>query len=146
MAKEDSIERIIAQVRSLGRDEVAEIGDLPAIVHRHWRELRTGSVVLTQPQREHMFERHQETKDLLLDVVLAVIDPDEIHPDKDFPDRVVFWREIEGDATHWMRTVVVLDTTPPLQPSILTAWRTRQSEFRRQGRKVVPVWKREERI
>ena len=89
-----------------------------------------------------MLERHQETDELLLDVIKAVIDPDEIHPDKDFPDRVVFWRVIEGDASHFMRTVVVLDTTPPLQPSILTAWRTRQSEFRRQGRHVTPIWKR----
>lgn len=146
MAADESVEQIAQRVRLLEREEVVEIGDLPVVVHQFWRGLRTGRVVFTQPQREHMFQRHQETRALLLDVIWAVIDPDEIHPDKDFSDRVVFWRALEGDSTHWMRTVVVLDTTPPLQPSVLTAWRTRQAEFRRQGRKVTPVWKREGRF
>ena len=65
MAEDESIELICQRIRALGRNDVVELGQLPAAVHVHWRDLRSAKIVITGPQRDHLLQEHPEMEVLI---------------------------------------------------------------------------------
>jgi len=130
-------------MRSLDRDGVVELGDIPPCVSGYWREIQGSVVVLTSERKRHILDGHREIKDLFPALIRTVRDPDEIHRNKQDPMMVIFWRGIEGQE-HYLRVALLLSEGGELHHSIMSAWRVRRKDFQREGRQGRRVWKKGE--
>ncbi|MCA9859025.1 MAG: hypothetical protein KC438_04845 [Thermomicrobiales bacterium] len=144
MVEEASIERIVQRVRSLGRDDVAEIGRLPVGVHTRWRNLRSTKVVVTGPQWQHILDRHPEIGELLPDLITTLRDPDEIYTNGEAePNSATFWKSLDESGQRWIRATVSLATPEKgvgIDNSVITARKSRRRGYLRDIRAEVKVW------
>jgi hypothetical protein len=107
LAEDESIERLVLRVRMLGREDVVELGDLPALISMHWWEVSGRIVVLTGERKRHILDGHSEMQDHIPALIHTIRDPDEIHRNKRDPLVAIFWCRIDG-LEHYLRVALLL--------------------------------------
>lgn len=99
-------------------------------------------MVITGERLGHLYGNHSETRQLLRSVIETMLDPDEIHRNKEDPDIAIFWKVLEGEGGFRMRAAVLVRPTGPVDASVLSARRTRRKDYEREGRQNRKVWEK----
>jgi hypothetical protein len=140
MTSGEGIDEIVRRFESLGIDDVMEVGALPAAIRRHWPTIRSDLLVITGERKAHFLQGHEDMQELSRELLQTLLDPDEIHRNKNDPETAIFWRSITGG--YYLRVVVSLAHIEGIRNSAITAWRSRSQDFRRESRQGRKVWER----
>lgn len=127
-----SDEQLILALLAMELDSVIEIGNVPAVIHHHWKLLTTEQLVITGRQLDHIRSTHFEMMELVGELILTMRYPDEIHRDHISDTSAIFWKALDPEGMHWLRASISLatqDKGPEKANSLITAWRIRRRGY-----------------
>jgi hypothetical protein len=138
----EPIEGILLRFEALEIDGVLEVGSIPVGVHTRWSGLRSDRCIITGERKAHILQRHPEMMSLTVELVQTLLDPDEIHANKEDPTMAIFWRSIQTGGIYYLRVAVSLSMTEGLHNSVISAWQVRRQDYERAIRQGRRLWKR----
>lgn len=125
-----------SSVRNLGRSDMLTVGQLRREIVRLWSSdpEENLEVILTGERRDHILERHPDMEPYLGWLREAVLNPNEVHPNRTDHDMAIFYCRITG--TRYLRVAVLMQQQKgPRRHSIISARQARPEEVAR-GRAI----------
>lgn len=116
---------------------IVVVGELPHGRLDHWPQHVTQQVVITRERRQHYLDRHPETVDDEFLMIQTLLDPPEIHVNKQDRQVAIIYAPMDGDR--FLRIPVWISDRNDRQNSVLSLRRARPREVeagRRAGRQV----------
>lgn len=120
------LEALLTQLRLLEHLDVLLVGAIPPGALDFWRDHVTTEMIITGERRRHYLERHPEIFRDELILLLALIDPHEIHSNAVDERMAIIYRRI--DASYYLRIPVWISNRQDRQNSVLSVRRARPDE------------------
>lgn len=146
MTDPEGIEHLADRLLLILDSEVIDVGLVPIAIRQEWPHLASDRLVITGPQWRHVLTVHSEMKNLARVVLLAMVDPDEIHRDKISDSSAILWRRLDAKGNYWVRVSVSLATADKgldRANSLITAWRIRKRGYESDVRAGRRIWQKE---